>query len=120
MISFGMAILPMSCSRAPNSRLRRAFGIQPQPLADGQGQADDALGVLAGIAIVGGDHIAEQQRGAAIGVVELEQTSQPLTTLTGEHRQQPEQGDTASTAAGVELICSATTSPTPDSAASIT
>ena len=91
MISFGIAILPTSCSSAPNSRLRRRSASRPSRSADREREGDDAPAVLAGVAVVGLDDVAEHQRGAAVGPVELKQAPQPLAPLAREHDQQAEQ-----------------------------
>ena len=87
MISLGMAILPTSCRSAANSRLRWRSAAQPEVFGDVEREADDALAVLAGIAVVGLDHVAEDERGAAISARELEHALQALMALMGEHRQ---------------------------------
>ena len=88
MISLGIAILPTSCSSAANSRLRLRSALRPSVLGDVERERDDALAVLAGVAVVGLDDVAEHQRGAAVGVGELEQALQALVALAGEHGEQ--------------------------------
>ena len=67
MISAGIRILPTSCSSAANSASRRSRGDEPEPVADRERQLDDVAAVLAGVGVVGLDHVAEQERGAAVG-----------------------------------------------------
>ena len=93
MISFGIAILPTSWSSAPNSRLRgcRRRG---RARADRDREPDDALAVLARVVVVGLDHVAEHERGALVGVLQLEQSLEsrmPLAREGGEHAEQGEQ-----------------------------
>ena len=47
------------------------LGVEPERVADLDRERDDALRVLAGVAVVGIDDVAEHERGAAVGVVEL-------------------------------------------------
>ena len=91
MIAFGTAILPTSCSRAANSRLRRRSASRPSCSPTFERECDDALAVLAGVAVVRLDDVPEHERGAAIGVVELEQALEALAALVREHREQGEQ-----------------------------
>ena len=91
MISLGMAILPTSCSSAANSRLRRRSAREVQVLGELESEGDDALAVLAGVAVVGFDHVAEDESGAAVGARELEHALQAAAPLPGEHGQQAEQ-----------------------------
>ena len=79
--------MPTSCRSAANSRLRWRSALEPEVLGDVERKADDALAVLAGIAVVGLDHVAEHERGAAVGARELEHALQALVALMGEHRQ---------------------------------
>ena len=58
-----------------------------------EGEADDALAVLAGVAVVGFDHVAEDEGGAAVGARELEHALEALVAFVGEHGEQPEQRD---------------------------
>ena len=74
MISLGIAILPTSCSSAANSRFRRCSALSSSCSPSASASRDDALAVLAGVAVVGFDDVPEDERGSAIRVVELEQT----------------------------------------------
>ncbi len=67
------------------------IGVQPQLPGDIERQAHHALAVLPGIAVVGLDHVAKQQRGPLVCVVELDQLLQAGTALLGELPQNPEQ-----------------------------
>ena len=96
MISLGIAILPTSCSSAPNSRLRRCSALSPSRSASASARPDDALAVLAGVAVVGLDDVAQHERGPPVGGVQLEQTLEPLAPLAGEYRQQASSGSSAS------------------------
>ena len=102
MISLGIAILPTSCSSAPNSRLRRCSASRSSASATASGERDDALAVLAGVAVVGLDDVAEHERGPAVGAVELEQALERgagARARTG--ASSPSSGSSASTAAGL-------------------
>ena len=47
--------------------------VEPEGVADGQGERDDAVAVLAaGVGVVGLEQVAHEQRGAAVGVRERE------------------------------------------------
>ena len=56
-------------------------------------ERDDALAVLAGVAVVGFDHVAEDERGAAVGARELEHALEAPAALPGEYGEQTEQRD---------------------------
>ena len=91
MISLGIAILPTSWRSAANSRLRWRSGPSAELIGEIEREPDDALAVLAGVAVVGLDHVAEHERGAAVGARQLEHALQPLVALVREHREQAEQ-----------------------------
>ena len=113
MISFGMAILPTSCRSAPNSRLRRWSGPRPISSPTAERKGDDALGMDAGVSVIGLDHVAEHERGTPIGGVELEQRLEALMTLVRSTAKIASSGSGASTASGLTWISSAMTRPTP-------
>ena len=88
MIAFGMWILPTSWSSAPNSAPRRVSASTPSWSATRQRQLDHVLGVIARVLVVGLDHVAQQQRGAAIGLRELQRVVDPRLALAREEREQ--------------------------------
>ena len=62
-------------------------GVEAELAADGQREHDDALAVLAaGVGVVGLEHLAHQQRAAAVGVAERERVLDPPLALVGEQR----------------------------------
>ena len=67
------------------------LGAQAEPVRHVEGQRDDAAAVLAGVAVVGLDDVAEHQGGAAVGVAQLERALQAPATLVGEHGEETEQ-----------------------------
>ena len=77
MISFGTWILPTSWSSAANSASRRVSASTPSSSRDREHELDDLLAVRAGVRVVGLDHVAEQERGAAVGLSELERVVDP-------------------------------------------
>ena len=93
MISFGIATLPTSWSSAPNSAARRVSWSTPMSVGDRDGELDHVLGVLAGVGVVGLDHVAEQQRGAAVGAGQLDRLLDARGALAGEDREQPGERD---------------------------
>ena len=97
-ISFGTAILPTSCSSAPNSTLRRRCASSASSLRDLERETHDALAVLAGVRVVGLDHVAEHQCRAAVGVVQLDQLLQARAPLLEKSRSIPNRGAISSTA----------------------
>ena len=46
-------------------------GVEPHPVADGEHERDDVVAVEAGVGVVGLDHVAEQERRAAVGLRQL-------------------------------------------------
>ncbi len=99
MISLGIAILPTSCRSAANSRLRRRSGLSAELVGEVEGEADDALAVLAGVAVVGLDDVAEDERGAAVGAARARACSRGAcwrsranTASRPEERQQRQRG----------------------------
>ena len=88
MISLGTAILPTSCSSAPNSRSRSASAARPMPASDLDRELDHVAAVRTGVGVVGLDHVAEQHRRAAIGLRELERLVDPRAALLREDPQQ--------------------------------
>ena len=93
MISLGIAILPTSCSSAPNSRLRRRSGVEASRRPTSSASSHDAAAVLARVAVVGLDDVAEDQRRAAVGVVELDEPAPRARGARGRRREQREQRD---------------------------
>ena len=96
MISDGMRILPTSCSSATNSASRRSAAPRPSSSADAEHEVDDVAAVAAGVGVVGLDDVAEQERGAAVRVAELERVVDALLPLAREvaeqrHERQDEQ-----------------------------
>ena len=70
---FGTVILPTSWSRAPNSTSRRSRSSMPRCARRRSiGRTTTPPAVAAGVLVVGLDQLAEQERGAAVGVAELE------------------------------------------------
>jgi hypothetical protein len=47
--------------------------------------------MLAGIAIIGLDHVPEDERGPPVRIAQLERALEPLLAFVGEHGQEPEQ-----------------------------
>ena len=93
MISFGIATLPTSCSSAPNSAAQARLVVDAELVGDRDGELDHVLGVLAGVGVVGLDHVAEQQRGAAVGAGQLDRLLDARGALAGEDREQPGERD---------------------------
>ena len=93
-ISFGMAILPTSCSRAANSSSWQLVLVHAQLLRHAARQFDDGTGVLGGVVVVELDDVDEQHHGAAVGAVQLERRGPALAAVAREDREQPdERGD---------------------------
>ena len=112
--------VPRSCSSAPNSRLRRRRTSRPSAFSDGQSQNPPRPeSARRGVAVVGGHRVTQQQSGTAVGLVELDQAPRRCWRSWANIAGRPSRGTMANTAVGVACICSATTSATPDSAASI-
>ena len=91
MISLGIAILPDIVEQRSELEVTTLLRAETELSGDGERKSDHAAGVLAGIAVVGFDDVAEHQRRAPIGVAELKQTRQALVALVGEHREKAEQ-----------------------------
>ena len=91
MIEFGTRTLPTSCSSAANSASRRSRADEPEPVDDAQGQLDHVAAVHARVLVVGLDHVAEQEGGAAVGVAQLELVVDPHAALAREDREQADQ-----------------------------
>ena len=66
-------------------------GAQPEPVADREHEIDDVTAVAPGVRVVGFDDVAEQKRGAAIGVTELDDMIDPRASLPREEPDQAEQ-----------------------------
>ena len=77
------------------------LGAQAELVGDREREADDALAVLAGVAVVGLDYVSEYEGGAAVGVVELQQALQAAMTLTREHGEQSQYWDEGEDVDGV-------------------
>ena len=91
-IDFGTAILPTSCRSAPNSTFRRrSSSLEADVVGDLERQRDDAVAVLAGVLVVGDDHLAEQERRAAVGRAQLDRLVDARAALAGEDAQQARQ-----------------------------
>ena len=58
--------------------------VDAEGVGDLQGELDDVLRVVARVLVVGLDHVAEQQRGAAVGLRELERAVDARLALAGE------------------------------------
>ena len=91
MISFGIRTLPTSWRSAANSMSRRSRAPMPELVRDRERQVDDVAAVRAGVRVVGLDHVAEQEHGAAVGVAQLELGIDPHAALPREHREQADQ-----------------------------
>ena len=82
---------PSCRCRAASRRTRRAgarSSSMPQLVGDRQRERDDALAVRARVLVVLGEHVAEQQRRAAVGGAQLDRRADPLAPLAREDRQQ--------------------------------
>ena len=66
-------------------------GIEPEPVGDRQDQLHDVAAVAAGVLVVRLEHVAEQERCAAVGAAELQRVLDPHLALAREHGDQPEQ-----------------------------
>ena len=91
MIEFGTRTLPTSCSRAANSASRRSRADSPSRSTTRERQLHDVPAVHARVLVVGLDHVAEQEGGAAVGVAELELVVDPHAALAREDREQADQ-----------------------------
>ena len=67
--------------------------VDAELVGDRDGELDHVLGVLAGVGVVGLDHVAQQQRGAAVGAGELDRLLDARRALAGEDREQPGERD---------------------------
>ena len=99
MISFGHGDLADVVQQGAELEVAHLLGTERNLLAQSERQPDHASAVLACVSIVGLDHVAEDERGAAIRVVELEQAGDPIAALACEHgqhaedRQRPQGGE---------------------------
>ncbi len=64
------------------------FGIEPEPVGDGERQLDDVAAVAPGVGVVRLDHVTEQERRPAVGVRELERVVDPALTLPRKDREE--------------------------------
>ena len=71
--------------------VRAAVVVQAQGGGDVEREADDALAVFAGVGVVGLDDVAEEERRALVGVVQLGQLLEALVALAREDAHQQEQ-----------------------------
>ena len=80
-----------SCRRrAAGPRTRRCAGrrVEPELVGDLDGERTTPLRVLAGVCVVRLDHVAEHERGAPVGVVELDELLQTAVALAREDAEQ--------------------------------
>ena len=121
MISFGTRTLPTSCSSAANSSVAPLAGAELELVRDAHRELDDVAAVHAGVGVVGLDHVAEQERRAAVGVAQLELVVDPHPALAREDREQRRSsGSARRTPYGDDWAAKATASPIGARPASIT
>ena len=65
-----------------------SFGVEAEPIAHAEHEVDDVAAVAAGVGVVGLDHVAEQKRGAAVRVAQLERVIDAPAPLAREVQQQ--------------------------------
>jgi hypothetical protein len=88
MISLGTAILPTSCSSAPNSTLRRRGGRKAQLIGHLESQTHDGAAVKTGVLVAGLHDVGRHHGRAPVGVTQLEgrvEAGLPLTPEPGRH-----------------------------------
>ena len=90
MISFGIRILPDVVQQRHELGVAPGARVEPEFVRDRYRQRDDVAAVRAGVAVVRLDHVAEQERGAAVGVAELERVVDACFSLA---RERAEEGD---------------------------
>src|SRR5439155_7138848 len=64
---------------------------EPKVVANAEHEVDDVAGVQARVGVIGLDHVAQQERGAAIGVRELERVVQSALAFTGKEGQESDE-----------------------------
>ena len=96
------------------------LGVEAERVGDVEREPDDALAVRARVAVVGLDHVTEDERGPAVGAVQLDQALHALRALPANTASRPSSGSGASATSGRAWTCSATTSPMTVSATSMT
>ena len=66
-----------------------ATRVEPELLGHGDRERDDVAAVRARVGVVGLDDVAEEERGAAVRVAELERVVDPAAPLAREGAQEP-------------------------------
>ena len=74
-----------------NSASRLSLGLSSSRSQTVEHEIDDVAAVAPGVRVVGLDDVAEQQRGPAVGVAELDGVVDPTPSLSREEPDQPEQ-----------------------------